>query len=180
MSNGIVASLRGDWLEVTRAIQVVFAGGSFTLLAEDDDPFAPYHFTPDPVKQARILDSAHGLPCGRAFDARRELRWRKSPDGDYAISYLSEETDEPPAAINWKRVSRHWEVAAQSQKLYGKKNREETDWVEVSVPGASGVYAALLDADTRPDSLKLDVVDYAINGVTQMTRFCAVSAYQPS
>ncbi len=177
MADGIVASLSGDWATVVQAVQAVFNGGSFTLLAEDCLATEPPHFKPE----TSLSEEVHH-PRGRAFDRQQEVRWREIYPGHFIVTYLSDSNSStnaaPPAESGFEMSQEKWDVGYATQKLYGKWSRNANDWVEVSVPGVSGKYQALVAINPPPNSLQIAVVDYIRDGIVQMTRFCAVEPYQ--
>lgn len=179
MAKGIVASLRGDWNAVVNAVNGVFGGAKFILLAEDTDATKPVHF-----RWVTTLDQAACYPRGRAFDETQEVRWRQTGGGRFTATYLSE-TSAPPAGAPFEASSIEWETRRTSQKLYGTWSKTAGDWVEVMVPGTRRKYDAVISGipalnalDPPPNALKITAVDYSRDGVVQMTRFCAIEEYQ--
>jgi hypothetical protein len=177
MADAIVAALRDDWRGVVKAINVVFGGNEFILLAEDGDATQRLHF-----KKTTTLDENARMPHGRAFDKKCEVRWRERAGGRFIIIYLSEEG--PPAEIGFARSNEQWTVSDRScQKLYGKWSKEAEDWIEVAVPGVSGYYKQFLDTasssfDSDSPTMSLEVVHYIRDGQVQMTRFCEVQKFE--
>lgn len=179
MAKGIVASLRGDWNAVVNAVNAVFDGAKFILMAEDADASKQPHF-----RWIEALDQATCHPRGRAFDQTREVRWREAGAGRFTATYLSE-TSAPPASTGFKASSTEWETRRTAQKLYGKWSKTAGDWVEVMVPGTRGKYGPLIAdipalnaLDPPPNALKISAVDYSREGVVQLTRFCAIEEYR--
>jgi hypothetical protein len=178
MAKGIVASLRGDWSAVVNAVNAVFDGANFILLAEDADATKPPHFC-----WATALDQTTCHPRGRAFDQTREVRWRETGAGRFTATYLSETTD-PPASAGFEATSTEWQTRRTCQKLYGKWSKTTGDWVEVMVPGTRGKYRPVIDGiptlkalDPPPNALTVEGVDYFRDGVLQLTRFRAIEKY---
>ncbi|MDQ3012020.1 MAG: hypothetical protein M3X11_15090 [Acidobacteriota bacterium] len=169
---GMVASLRGDWAVVVQAVNAVFGGGEFILLAEDASAIVDLHFE---RKTALSAGACH--PRGRAFDKTREVRWRETMCGRFIVTYLSE-SSRPPNEAGFGDADTNWETRNTRQKLYGKWNDKLKDWVEVSVPGISGKYKAVCSIVSEPNSLQIKAVDYSRNSIVQMTRFCAIEAYK--
>lgn len=179
MAKGIVASLHGDWGAVVNAVNSVFGGATFILLAEDAHATKPLHFV-----WAAALDENTCHPRGRAFDETREVRWRETGAGRFTATYLSE-TSGPPAGTRFETSSTEWQTRRTAQKLYGKWSKSAGDWVEVMVPGTRGKYAAVIAGipalnalDPPPNALEITAVDYSRDGMVQMTRFCAIEEYQ--
>jgi hypothetical protein len=179
MAKGITASLRGDWKVVVNAVNAVFGGAEFILLAEDADATKPLHFC-----WATALDQTTCHPRGRAFDQMREVRWRETGAGRFMVTYLSEGND-PPESAGFEASSTEWQTRRTSQKLYGKWSKTTGDWVEVMVPGTRGKYGPLIAGiptldvlNPPPNALKVVVVDYFRDGVVQLTRFCAMEEFK--
>lgn len=179
MAKGIVASLRGDWSAVVNAVNAVFSGAKFVLLAEDADATKSPHFC-----WVTALDLAAPHPRGRVFDQAREVRWREIAPGRYTATYLSE-TELPPTSAGFEVNPAEWETRAASQKLYGTWSKTAGDWIEVMVPGTRGKYATVITGiptlnalDPPPNALKMVAVDYLRDGVVQLTRFCAIEEYR--
>lgn len=171
MTKGMVASRRGDWAAVVAAVNDVFSGKEFILLAEDANALNRPHFE---RKTALATDAQ--LPRGRAFNQEREVRWRENAAGRFVVTYLSNEKDAPPEKAGFTDCDTAWETRATRQKLYGKWNDKLNDWVEVAVPGIKDKYKAICTTVSKP--LQLSAVDYSRDGIVQMTRFCAVEAYE--
>ncbi|MCG3144835.1 MAG: hypothetical protein HONDAALG_02308 [Gammaproteobacteria bacterium] len=171
MTKGTVASRRGDWAAVVEAVNAVFGGKEFILLAEDADALISPHFEPK-----NTLETDAQLPRGRAFDKEREVRWRERSGGLFIVTYLSE-SGVPPDEARFVDEGSEWETRKTWQKLYGKWNGKLGDWVEVSVPGIKDKYKAVYTGE--PNSpLQIDAVDYSRDGIVQMTRFCGISDYK--
>lgn len=171
MAEGIVAGLRGDWTLVVQTVKAVFLGKPFLLLCEDRDATERPHFKP-----ARALDENIRFPRGRAFDKEREVRWRETTRGKFAITYLSE-THAPPAQLGLQSTGHRWTTRETRQKLFGKWSDSLKDWVEVSVPGISKTYHALVQEDP-PNLLQIAAVDYYCEGVAQTTRYRAIQEFE--
>lgn len=171
MAKGTLANSRGGWESVVKAANIIFGADGFILLSEGVRATDRAHFEP--------ADSLHNSVCyprGRAFDKKRELRWREAGGGQYIITYLSEDGAPPPDAgllVN----SEEWQTSPAVQKLYGTWSQTMEDWVEVAVPGISQAYKDLIKATIPPNALQIAVVDYNQNGLIQMTRFCAIEPY---
>lgn len=172
MSSGTVASACVEWNGVIKAVNSVFDGGPFILLSEDSLPTNPPHF-----ELITTLDTAAPNPRGRAFDQSREVRWREIKIGRYVVTYLSE-TVPPPAEAGLILEQSEWETRNAVQKLYGTRSAIANDWVEVSVPGINQKYSNLVNHPKPPTALQIAAVDYSRDGIVQMTRFCAVGAYE--
>jgi hypothetical protein len=171
VEKGFVTSLSGNWTAVVSAVNEVFAGRRFILLAENGDAMKKPVFEP-----RKALGDAPTHPRGRAFDAACEVRWRLTGQDDrYVVTFLSE-SGGPPGHIAFHREAEQWEVRASSQKLTGKWNDRAKDWVEVAVPGISGVYDPIVQA--TPHSLEIQTIDYCRAGLVLMTRYCAVRPYR--
>ena len=171
---GLVTSLSGDWTAVVTAVNTVFAGRRFVLLAENGDAMKKPAF-----EWLEALSDSPMHPRGRAFDGVCEVRWRGTgPDNRFVVTFLSE-SGAPPGEAGFHPQAEHWEVRASSQKLYGKWSDRTDDWVEVSVPGISGVYRALIEPSKEPNktALEIQTVDYSRSGLILMTRFCEVGPY---
>lgn len=177
MADGIVASLSGNWTTVTKVVQAIFNGASFTVLAEDCLATKSPRFEP-----VSSLDDKVRYPRGRAFDRLREVRWREISPGWFVITYLSDTSLPRNASLpaeNGFELSREiWHIQKTTQKLYGKWSMNSNDWVEVSVPGVSGKYQSLVAINPLPNSLQIAAFNYIRDGVVQMTRFCAVEPYR--
>lgn len=173
MAEVFVASLRGDWARVVKAVQMVFGDTGFILLAEDAKAIRSLHF-----RRAKSLDDVCH-PRGRAFDNQREVRWRENTSGHFLVTYLSEDLV-PSEETGFVLSSDRWATRRASQKLYGKWNEQDNvkDWIEVSVPGISRKYQSVVDTSPPPYSLQINAVDYIQNGLVQMTRFCEVNGYR--
>lgn len=170
---GFVTFLSGNWTAVVTAVNEVFAGRPFVLLAELGDAMKKPVFEP-----RKTLTDAQTHPRGRAFDRTCEVRWRGTGKDDwYIVTFLSESGD-PPAQAGFQPDTEPWDVRASSQKLFGKLSARAkvNDWVEVAVPGINGVYRALVEANKT--SLEIQTVDYSRAGLILMTRFCDVRPYQ--
>lgn len=175
MADGIVASLSGDWSAVVRAVQSVFNGATFTLIAEDCLATESPH-----LEHANSLNDTIRHPRGRAFDRNREVRWREILPGQFVVTYLSDSSAKVtiPAESGFMISNEKWDIRDDTmQKLYGKWSNDANDWVEVSVPGVSGKYQELITINPPPNSLQLKTVDYIRDGIVQMTRFCRVHQY---
>lgn len=169
MAEGIVASLQGDWQAVVQAVRSVFGGADYYLLSEDEDATKQLHF----YKNVS-LDNNQRMPRGRAFNNDSEVRWRKSGKSRFTITFLSESFQAP---VGFEMSSAKWEAFRRAQKLHGQWSETAKDWVEVAVPGISGHYKKLFDSfdfSIFHLPLKLNVVDYFLDGCAQMTRFCGV------
>jgi hypothetical protein len=173
MSEGIVASMQGNWSMVAAIVNTVFGGLEFTLLAERCDPTAPPHFQP-----RKELNSNELMPRGRAFNSSCEVRWRETEKGCFTVTYLSESLPPPTEAGLILSATRYDAAAGRGQKLYGKWSDTLDDWVEVSVPGVSKTYDKFFGASPQPNSLQVTAVDYLIDGCIQMTRLCQVKEFK--
>lgn len=178
MANGIVASLRGDWSAVVNAVNAVFDGAKFILMAEDSDASQPPRFC-----WLTALDQAACYPRGRAFNQWQEVRWREAGAGRFTATYLSESSEPPPSA-GFEASGTEWQTQRTSQKLYGTWSKTAGDWVEVMVPGTRGKYGDVIAGiptlnalDPPPNALKLEVVDYSRDGMVQLTRFRTIEEY---
>jgi hypothetical protein len=170
-----LAALRGDWNVVVKAVNTVFGGRDFVLLAEYGDAMRRPQFD-----WANRLSDDAPYPRGRAFDPEREVRWRETAKGRFLITFLSEQ-GKPPAEAGFSLSDENWEAHDTNQKLTGKWSESMKDWVEVSVPGASRAYQpfAEIDPATKPsNSLEVVTVDYSRDGLVQMTRYKVVQPHQ--
>jgi hypothetical protein len=172
VAKGTLANSCGGWEAVVKAANIVFSASGFILLSEGVRPTDRARFEP-----AASLSDSVCYPRGRAFDKKRELRWREAGRGQYLITYLSENGAPPPDAgllIN----SEEWEASPAIQKLYGTWSQTSKDWVEVAVPGITLAYKELITVAPPPNALQIVVFDYSQNGLVQMTRFCAIEPYR--
>jgi hypothetical protein len=178
MTEGKVASMRGDWAALVEAVNAAFSGQDFILLAEaesaaadDKNATSLLHF-----HRTKSLDKQTVLPRGRAFNAEREVRWRALEGGRFMVTHLAESADIPPSEHTFATHDGRWETIRSSQKLYGQWSTRTEDWVEVAVPGVSRRYGELMRSSPPPTSLRLEVVDYLLEGCVRMTRFCDLVA----
>ena len=172
MAKGTLASGRGGWEAVVKAANHVFGASEFILLSEGVKATDRVHFEP-----AASLSINVRYPRGRAFDKKREVRWREAGSGHYVIAYLSED-GAPPQDAGLLLNSEEWQTRPAIQKLYGTWSQTAGDWVEVAVPGISQVYAGLVNVASPRNSLQIAAVDYSQNGMVQMTRFCEIEPYR--
>jgi hypothetical protein len=172
MAKGVLAGGCGGWEAVVKAANAVFGASGFTLLSEGASATDRARF-----ESAVSLSINVCYPRGRAFDKKREVRWREAGSGQYVITYLSED-GAPPLDAGLRVNSEQWQTSPAIQKLYGTWSETTKDWVEVAVPGISQAYRTLVIAAPPPNALQIAVVDYSKNGLVQMTRFCAVEPYR--
>jgi hypothetical protein len=171
MADAIAAGLRGDWETVVATVNAVFGGSRFILLAEKGDATKKPQFEP-----AVALTADTRLPRGRAFDDEKEVRWRETTKDRFIMTYLSERV-RPPADLGFSVSAEEWETNGASQKLCGKRSDKTGDWVEVSTPGVSETYEALVGPE-RWHSLKVATVDYVRDGIALMTRYRTIQEYE--
>jgi hypothetical protein len=172
MRRGSVASLRGDWSTVVKAVNTIFGEEGFILLAEDQnapDTRASLHF-----RRATSLNDNELLSPGRAFNDRFEVRWREITSKQFIITCLND-VGTIPGELSFSSSNQEWETIDTSQKLYGLWSALSNDWVEVAVPGASNRYQRFFEGVEQPRALKLTVVDYMRDGCVQMTRFRSIA-----
>jgi hypothetical protein len=171
VAKGTLASSRGGWEAVVKAANFVFGDSGFILLSEGIKATDRMRFEPTALLSINVC-----YPRGRAFDKKREVRWREAGSGQYVIAYLSED-GAPPQETGLLVNSEEWQTSPAIQKLYGTWSQTTKDWVEVAVPGISQVYGGLVNIAPPPNALQIAVVDYSQNGMVQMTRFCAIEPY---
>jgi hypothetical protein len=172
VAKGTLASGCGEWEAVVKAANAVFGASGFILLSEGALATDTARFEP-----AASLSTNLCYPRGRAFDKKRELRWRVTGSGQYVIIYLSEDGAPPPDA-GLRVSSEEWQTRPAIQKLYGTWSQTTGDWVEVAVPGISQVYKSLIKIPPTHNALQIAAVDYSQIGLVQMTRFCAIEPYR--
>ncbi|PYP83341.1 MAG: hypothetical protein DMF61_23400 [Blastocatellia bacterium AA13] len=172
MIEGIVASSSGDWVRVVEIIGLV-SGESSILLAEDSSPLLRPRFEPlDPKTLCAPL------PRGRVFNKTAEIRWRQTGEGLFTITYLSETVSLPEEQGFVRSNIKYNSVHRSHQKLFGKRSNRLSDWVEVSVPGISQTYHRFFPAEPLPSALQIDTVDYVLDGLVCLTRFCGISEFK--
>ncbi|MFL6214384.1 MAG: hypothetical protein ACJ74J_10895 [Blastocatellia bacterium] len=171
MARGTLASICGGWDAVVKAANVTFGGG-FILLSEGAWATDPPRF-----ESAALLSDSARCQRGRAFDSKRELRWREADSGRFILTYLSEDGAPPPEA-GLVLSGEEWQTNPTIQKLYGTWSQTAKDWVEVAVPGISQAYKGIASIALQVNALQIAAIDYSKNGMVQMTRFCAIEPYR--